>query len=364
MVAFGLLGRYFGFHFLGTLVLVFVALLALIGVIDFFEFARRLGERENASLIEVARLVLLRLPVFSEQMLPFAVLISAMVTFLTLSRRNEFIVARSAGISAWQFIASAVIFAALIGAFATTIYSPLSASAWEEATRLEAAMFERRTSLFQGSIDGAWVRQQSVDGQAIIQAQWAAEDGRTLRGLRIFAFDPEGRFTERVEAREAQLEPGTWVLHKVRVFPAGNEPEEYETYLFSTNLTAEQVRGSLGRRDALSFWDLPLAAEAAARAGLRTERYWLQYQQLLALPFTLVTMVVIAAAFSLRVFRLGGIGKMMLAGLSAGFLLYVATRLGEELGMNGVVPPVFAAWVPVAAWALMGCWVLLHQEDG
>jgi lipopolysaccharide export system permease protein len=225
-------------------------------------------------------------------------------------------------------------------------------------------MFARRTTVFQGALDGGWVRQQSVDGQAIIQAQWAAEDGLTLRGVRFFVFDQAGHIAERVEATEARLKAGFWELHKARVFPTGSEPETFESYLVSTNLTADQVRGSLGRRDALSFWDLPLAAEAAARAGLRSERYWLQYQQMLALPFTLVTMVLIAAAFGLRVFRLGGIGKMMLTGLAAGFLLYVGSRLGEELGINGVVPPVYAAWVPVLAWTLAGSWVLLHQEDG
>ena len=78
MIAFGKLGRYFGLHFLSALVIVFSSLLALIAIIDFFEFTRRLGENKAATVFDIIELVALRLPVFSEQMLPFSVLIAAM----------------------------------------------------------------------------------------------------------------------------------------------------------------------------------------------------------------------------------------------------------------------------------------------
>jgi lipopolysaccharide export system permease protein len=364
MFAFGTLGRYFGVHFAGALAIVFATLLALIAIVDFFEFTRRLGERGAVTALDVAELVLLRLPAFSEQMLPFAVLIAAMGSFLVLSRRNEFVVARSAGVSVWQFTAPALVLAALLGAFATTVYSPLLAATWERAGEIEAAIFNRRTTLFQAGADGIWLRQQSVDGHAIVQAQAASDQGRELRGVRIFAFDHSGRFTERIDARAARLEAGAWALYGARVTSAGTAPQDFETYLFSTNLTAEHVRGSLGRRDALSFWDLPAAAAAAERAGLRTERYWFQHQTLLVQPFLLATMVVIAAAFSLKVFRLGGIGRMILGGVVAGFLLYVIGRVAEELGVNGIINPAAAAWIPVVLGGTAGTWILLQQEDG
>jgi lipopolysaccharide export system permease protein len=104
--------------------------------------------------------------------------------------------------------------------------------------------------------------------------------------------------------------------------------------------------------------------EATERAGLRSERYRLQYQALLARPLLLIAMVVIAAVVSLRVFRFGGVGKMIVGGVVAGFLLYVVARLAEELGEGGIVNPVAAAWFPAVFASLMGCLVLLHQEDG
>jgi lipopolysaccharide export system permease protein len=75
-------------------------------------------------------------------------------------------------------------------------------------------------------------------------------------------------------------------------------------------------------------------------------------------------MVVLAAVVSLRVFRLGGVGKMITGGILAGFLLYVAMQLSEQLGEGGFLNPVVAGWLPIVCASLMGCSALLHQEDG
>jgi lipopolysaccharide export system permease protein len=364
MVAFGKLGRYFGRRFLGAVLLVYITCSGLIGIVDFFEFSRRLGDRIDVSVLQISWLVLLRLPSYSEQMFPFAVLIGAMSTFLTLSRRLELVIARTVGASVWQFTFSTISIAVMLGVFLTTVYNPLSAAAKERANKLEAQLFSDKSGLFQRSSDGIWVRQQSVDGQAIVQAQTSTEKGKVLGNVRIYSFDSKGEFVERVEAKDAVLHNGYWALSQARVFPAGTEPQDFAHYIVSTNLTPAQVQGSLASPDSLSFWELPGAIRDSARAGIKTERYELQYQTLLARPVLLAAMVLIAAAVSLRVFRLGGVGKMVLSGVLAGFLLYVASKLAGELGESGILHPVVAGWLPAVFGAVMGCSVLLQQEDG
>jgi len=365
VIAFGTLGRYFGRRFLGAVAMVFFSCVGLIALVDFLELTRRFGNRPDASFVNLAYLVFLRLPAFTEQLLPFAVLLGAMGTFLTFSRRLEFVIARSAGMSVWQFTGSSAFVALAIGVFAVTVYNPLSAAMKEQANLVEASLLNRPgTTLFQSAGREIWVRQQSIDGQSILQAQATTDGGRRLRRVKVFSFDRNGKFIERVEAASATLEEGNWVLRGAKVFSAQAEPQEYDTYLVSTNLTLEQVRGRLASPDSLSFWSLPEAIDASERAGLRSERYRLQYQVLLARPLLLITMVVIAAVVSLRMFRFGGVGKMIVSGVVAGFLLYVVSRLAEELGEGGIIHPVAAAWFPAVFGVLMGCLVLLYQEDG
>jgi len=74
-----------------------------------------------------------------------------------------------------------------------------------------------------------------------------------------------------------------------------------------------------------------------ADAGLDARGYRLQFQRLLARPLLLVAMVLVAAAFSLRFFRFGGIAKTLAGGVAAGFVLYIATEIFSDLGGAGTI---------------------------
>ena len=112
------------------------------------------------------------------------------------------------------------------------------------------------------------------------------------------------------------------------------------------------------------FWDLPTLISQTRAAGLDATRYQLQYQTLLAKPLLLVAMVIIASTVSLRFFRMGGVARMVLGGVLAGFVLYVMKQLVEDLGANGLLSVTAAAWTPAAVAALTGAFILLHLEDG
>ena len=75
-------------------------------------------------------------------------------------------------------------------------------------------------------------------------------------------------------------------------------------------------------------------------------------------------MVLLAAAFSLRFFRFGGIAKMVGGGVAAGFVLYVATKFVGDLGGAGLLSAPVAAWAPAVVASMLGTLALLHQEDG
>jgi lipopolysaccharide export system permease protein len=102
----------------------------------------------------------------------------------------------------------------------------------------------------------------------------------------------------------------------------------------------------------------------ADRAGLMAAGYRLQYQQLLARPFLLAAMVLLAASVSLRFFRMGGVQKMVLSGITAGFLLFVLSKITEDMSKSELMSPVAAAWIPVVLGGLTGFVALLFQEDG
>jgi len=360
----GTLSRYFGMRFLTSVVGSFIGVVALAAMIDYVELMRRGADWPNATAWLLAKISMYRVPQLTERIMPFSVLVGAMSCYLTLSRRLELVVARAAGVSAWQFVAPAMIAAFLFGAVATTVYNPVAAVLHERSKRLEADMLGENLSPLQESTSGFWVRQKSSEGAAIINASSSREQGAQLGGVSIYTFDGDGHFQERIEAKSASLTEGYWQLEDARIYASGKAPDVESRYRVATNLTLEQVRESFATPETVPFWQLPSYIDLADRAGLGAAGYRLQYQTLLARPFLLAAMVLLAASVSLRFFRFGGVQKMVLSGITAGFLLFVLSKVTDDMSKSELLSPVAAAWIPVVVGGLTGFVALLYQEDG
>ena len=87
--AIGTLARYFSLRFLIAMLAMFVLCCILIFFVDFIEMLRRAGNYSgDVPGLLLAWMTLLRLPSFSELVLPFAVLIGTIGIFLMLNRSS------------------------------------------------------------------------------------------------------------------------------------------------------------------------------------------------------------------------------------------------------------------------------------
>src|SRR5260370_14139914 len=179
----------------------------------------------------------------TERVMPFAGLVGAMLCYLNFSGGLELVVARAAGISAWQFIAPALAIAAWLGIAVTRVYKPISANLREHSTRLEADL-SGPDSGFRSTGRGFWLRQRSEDGQAVINAKSSRLQGIELGGVSVFRFDANGRFHDRIEAKSATLEPGLWRLDDGRVYAAGAAAAARDRFRLKAKLTPGEVGGS------------------------------------------------------------------------------------------------------------------------
>ena len=369
------LGRYFAGRFVVAALGVFVSIFVLLVLVDYIEMVRKTSGLATASPIIVAETSLFRVPQLLEKMMPFCVLIGAMTCYLALSRRLELVVARAAGVSAWQFIAPALASSIALGILATVAYNPMSANLRELSKRMEAELFGGTSGGGVQDAAGFWINQINEEGQVIINAARSERQGARLTGLTLFRFDtvrattengPEDKvvFKERIEAREATLEDGYWLFKGVRRFSLNTPPVDQESFKLATTLTPAQVRNSFSTPETVSFWQLPNYIRSSESSGFATAGYRLQYHKLLAQPFLLAAMVMLAASVSLRFFRFGGVQKMVLSGVGAGFLLYVLSKVTEDLSKAELMHPIAAAWLPVIVGGLTGFVALLYQEDG
>jgi len=360
----GTLARYISWRFVLSIFSVFALCLVLIFFIDFVELLRAAGKFGSVPAHMLVLLSLMRLPTVSEFVLPFAALIGSIGGFLMLSRSSELIIARAAGMSVWQLILPGLLVAFFIGLFSVLVYNPLAATAKGYSDSMYADLFGREKSIFKTKEAGAWLRQEGADGPSIIHARIASNYGLDLAGVTALHYDEDGNLFERIEAKTAELKDGRWEFHDAWISAVGRKATYYNEYVLSTHLTPAQVKTALGSTSSVSFWELPKFIDIADKAGLPAEHYKFHYQMLLARPFLLAVMVLLAATCSLRSFRFGKIQTMVITGLGTGFAFMFLSEVSRKIGLSGLAAPEVAAWGPVGIAGCLALTVLLFQEDG
>lgn len=358
------LNRYFAWVLFKTIIYLFLFCTVLIVLIDFTEQLRRTSGRVEVSALTILAFSALRTPALLEQVFPFTILFAAMITFTMLSKRLELVVARGAGISAWQFLLPGFFVALMIGIFATTIFNPMVNYVEDKALQLEGHIFKRDVKLLTGERTAVWLRKSAPSEDIILGAARALNDGTHMIGVTIIRQSRQGKLIQRVDADTATLDGIQWNLTNATVTGLNTQRRSLANYALKLDLSVEEVREGFSKSNQRSFWSLPELIEKARTADLPTYSFSLQFNTLLAQPFFFIAMVVIAATVSLRFIRSGNINGLIASGIAAGFIFFVLRSLAEDLGSSGVVQPVLAAWLPTLLALVLGFTVLLHQEDG
>src|SRR5690606_30070928 len=180
----------------------------------------------------------------------------AMAALSNFNRRYELVVARSVGISAWQFLAPLCLASLVVGLIAIAMLNPLSAWAFSRAEVWEGEL-RGRTAAPDSEMRMPWLRQQTEEGAAIIGALNSAEKGRLLFNATIFRFEPDGSIRDRLDAERAVLVDGAWELHAVTIHRAGRERETADSMRIRSGLRLEFIEEQLARPESIPFFDLP-----------------------------------------------------------------------------------------------------------
>lgn len=346
------------------------ALTGLVSLFDFIDLLRRVATKPDVPTSLVTEIAGLHVPFFMIMIMPFGILLGGIVCFWRLTRSSELIVARAAGISAWQFLAAPLACAIMLGMFGTMALSPLSSTMFRKAELLDEAYLKTGGGPLSLNGGALWLRQlddeQGGQGVAILHARHVFMHDRKLRinDISIFRLDARDQLVVRIEAPRGELVDGAWKLEDAETVRPNHLPTRIGDYLLPTNLSLTRVEQSFASPDTLSVWTLPGFIHLLERSGFSSIRHRLHFQTLLALPILCGTMALVSAGFSMRPSRRGGVARMLGSGIAAGFALFTISKVAAQFGESGALPPVMAAWAPTGAGLCLAVALLLHLEDG
>jgi len=339
---------------------------ALIMLIDFVEISRGVGSDVDLSGVRILGLMLLKSPQVIIQLLPFVFLFGTLAAFVGLNRRSELIAMRAAGVSAWRFVLPAAGAALMLGVITVAALGPLAASA--------DGLFQRERARLSGSAAGAeasptvWIREGDDTRQMVIRAQRQDRSNARLLDVTFFIYTNDAErmrtFSERIDATSASLSNGSWRLVDAVGAEIGQRAVGYATLDLPSSLADEEAFERFARPQATSFWSLPAQVDRVEAAGFSSTAYRLRLQQLLATPLMFAAMSILAAAFSLRLVRLGDLARMSVAAVILGFGFFFVNQAASAFGSAEVIPPWLAAWLPPLLTALAAFTLLFYTEDG
>ncbi len=346
---------------------VLVVVCAIIMMFDMIEILRRTSGRYDVSIVFLIEYVIAKLPETVDKIVPFVVMVSTMIAFWRLSKTNEFVIIRAVGVSIWGVLFPVLLAVFFLGIIWVAVLNPISAKLYELKETLSYRLSTDNPDAFLFSNKGLWIREGKSDGTiAIVNAGNLnlQDDILWFKDVSIIETDKKMQVKRRIEAFVATLENGVMDLKDVRIYKSGHQAEILNSLQYPTEMNLQRIKDNFVDPEAISFWNLPDTIEFYEMSGFSVQRYKMRYLSLIALPFFLMAMVLVAGIFSLKPNqRQGGVLLMIVFGIVTGFTVYFTSQVISAFGVNSYIPVWFAAWVPMIVVVSISVYVYLHKEE-
>ena len=353
MNPFAILSRYITKQLIANFLMVFFAILSIILMFEGIEALRKIAGHDDISLWFALQLAITRMSKTTEIVIPFVMMVAAMITFWRLSKNNEFVIIRSAGVSMFGFLWPLMIAVFIIGIINVTALNPITSKLYELHEVLDYRLDAHDPNAVLFSSKGLWIREGLDDGRVfLLQAKSLRQedDAIWMREVSITELNNETHTSKNYEAYFAVLEDDTINLKDVKVMEGGRPVEFLSSYEYKTNINIQRIKENFVEPNAISFWQLPEAITFYEHAGFSAIRLRMRFFGLLISPFLLVGMMMVAAIFMLQnTMRGSHLLLKVVLGVVIGFLVYFSSQVVYAFGVNGYIP----VWLAVSAPTLI-----------
>ncbi len=338
--------------------MVLLALSGLLMVFDLLANTDKILSHHSGELLPLWHYSVLRVQQIISFVLPLSVLIAAMALLARMVLSQEMVILHAVGIPVFYVLAvlggATAVIAFLHLAFANTILPHSSATLY----RWQEENYRGKPTATAMQIATDWVS----NGRIFMHSDAVTNHGHHLRGVVIVERDEQNIIRHYLTAKTATHRDGAWILHGVQQVGDKGTTTENASESIIKHLPFEPKTLSLTsiREEELSYNDLLTLMEKTEATDDTSRPYAFWFHRKLAYPFGSLVMLLIAAPIGLQLARRNRMLRASFGCVMAGFLFYVLQQLLASLGETGALPPLLAAWGPIALAAAIGNWLLLQ----
>jgi LPS export ABC transporter permease LptF/LPS export ABC transporter permease LptG len=342
-----------------------VLLIAFVGVYVIFDFFQVLGDivRNRIPARIVVDYYRFLFPQVVYLMLPLSILVATLVNFGLLTKTNQIIAVKTAGVSLYRLSVPVLTVAALLSVGMFLFADNILPETNQRQNGLRNEIKGKPAQTFYRP-DHQWIFGTS---SRIYNYTFFDPDKNIFANLSVFEFDPKTfRMTRRVEAARVSWGESIhgWILENGWSRDLnGDRVTSYTPFSVETfkELTEEPsyFKKEAKPSEQMSTFELQRYIADLRQSGFDVVRLSVQLYRKFSYPLIAFVVALIGIPFS---FTMGGKGALTGIALSIGIaIIYWSTSsLFEAMGNLSQLPPAMAAWSPDILFGLAGTYLLLR----
>ncbi|WP_343597452.1 LPS export ABC transporter permease LptG [Acinetobacter sp.] len=343
-------------HVTTTATLAMLGTTAVLGLLQalFTYLAELSALKKGYTAVKALEYVFWNTPHYLYEILPIAALIGAVIGLGTLASNSELIVMRSVGISLWRIVGWVIRSALLLVILSFVLIQWVIPYTNERADSIKKQQEVSRL----GEVRGYWTR----EGQRFIYIDYANSQGE-LRNIQILDFDQNYRLKEDLLAEKGSFgQQAEWNLQNVQqtqIQPTGDATLTRTVQLpVALALQPKYVHMVTADPDELAPGQLVSFMRYLSAYSQVPKTYQLAFWQKVAMPFSVIALVVIACSFIFGPLRQQSMGFRLVIALFVGLGFYY---MQDFLGYASLVYSPSPAWfvfVPILLIFMVGGYLL------
>lgn len=314
---------------------------------------------DYGSLLEYLRL---RTPQLLSQFAPFAALLGAVATLVTLNQSSEITVMKSVGLSAYHILAPALGIGLVIALVHFVFHEAVVVKTYGRLDYWEKNDFAANLPPPPTTASQAWM----VDGGTIIEVDSITQSGRVLLldNVSLYHRDANAVLTSFTRARFATYTNGDWTLYDVNRYglPAMSK-SHVESEPWPISIPADRFVALAVKPQEANFLKLWRSVRDLAREGYPTQELRAALYHKLAGPLSNLLMPLLAAVAAFGLARGGHLFIRVVVAMALGFSFFVVDNFMMALSRFGAAPPVLSSWGPFLLFMMLGLSVLFYTEE-
>lgn len=316
--------------------------------------------------LTVLGMLALMMPSFLVFIIPMALLLGVVLTFLRMSSDNEITAVKAAGASVYRFLAPVMLFSAL--ACAATLWLTLYGVPWGRGafadlafrvvtSRLDIALKEKT---FNDMLDKVVVYVGSVDPRSRHWKNVFIEDKRDANNVNTI-IAPEAELLSDAGQAQMRLVMRDGTIHQTRLGERRSQVIRFSSYHLAFDLRDSSAFSEKRSRSTkeLSLADLRQDLKGLTPEHARYHKARTLLHRMFSIPFACISLGLLGLPLGIQSRSAKrSVGLMLsLAGI---LLYYLLLTAGYALGEKGLVPPLIAMWFPNLVIGALGVYLLVQ----